>query len=119
MRIPEPPTGLNDLLSGGAGTGETLLKLMAPAVVEAVRQINEKYLHWDKVKYHPVPEGLDSRELWQAVKLARRAADASPHLQPTGPLSPPGIPAEPPGLDTPHRHRGGRGTRSCRTSASL
>jgi Fic family protein len=73
MRIPEPPPGLNELFSEGGSPPETLLKLMASGVQQVVREINEKYLHWDKVKFHKVPEGLTSRQLWQAVKIARRA----------------------------------------------
>lgn len=33
-----------------------------------------RYLHWEKVKHLPTPEGLSSEEYWAAMKLARKQA---------------------------------------------
>ena len=33
-----------------------------------------KYLHWDKIRHKPMPEGLSPEEFWAAVKLLRKHA---------------------------------------------
>ena len=38
---------------------------------ELVRQINDKYEYWDKVKYKPLPKGYSSKMLWSHVKAIR------------------------------------------------
>jgi Fic family protein len=39
-----------------------------------VSTIYPKYLHWDKIKHKPMPEGLTPKEFWAVVKLLRRHA---------------------------------------------
>lgn len=36
-----------------------------------LNEINEKYLYWDKVKYHTNTQVSDPKTLWAAVKLSR------------------------------------------------
>ncbi len=35
--------------------------------------VQDKYLHWDKLRYKKAPEGLDSEHWWCGIKLARRS----------------------------------------------
>jgi Fic family protein len=73
MRIPEKPPKF-DLFDHDENGSRVLLKLMAPSVQELVREINEKYLHWDKVRFtRSLPEGVAAKELWGAVTMARQA----------------------------------------------
>lgn len=38
-----------------------------------VDEINRSYYYWDKVRYLPMPEGLNSEQAWALVKLNRQA----------------------------------------------
>ncbi|MFL5342637.1 MAG: Fic family protein [Gemmataceae bacterium] len=49
-----------------------VFRLNRSDVETAVREINDHYLHWDKVRFRPLPEGLTDRQLWYAVKMRRR-----------------------------------------------
>lgn len=43
-------------------------------IQEAVRAINDQYLHWAKVRFRETPAGLTTEELWFAVTITRRIA---------------------------------------------
>ena len=36
-----------------------------------IKEINNKYLYWDKVKYIQGPDGVSTEELWSAIKIIR------------------------------------------------
>ena len=41
-------------------------------MVQFIKQINDEYLYWDKLKYKQIPvSGYTSEDVWQAVKLVR------------------------------------------------
>lgn len=67
MRKLEHPPKINDL-----NLALKAVKLLAmPEVKEQVRRLNERYAYWDKVKYHPVPEGFAPVHLWTVLKFNR------------------------------------------------
>ncbi|MFI5251543.1 MAG: Fic family protein [Bacteroidota bacterium] len=45
--------------------------LNTPEVQSFIRKANEEYLHWEKLKYLPMPEGIDPELAWSFVKLSR------------------------------------------------
>jgi len=44
---------------------------LSPDVQELVRDANSKYLHWDKFRHYPMPEGVSAEDAWCAVQLSR------------------------------------------------
>jgi len=38
---------------------ELASRMKDPDVLDFVRGCNEKYIHWEKFRYRPVPEGFD------------------------------------------------------------
>jgi Fic family protein len=49
-----------------------LMQLHSPAVEDFVRLVNDKYLHWDKLRFQTLPQGMDAKIAWAAVQLNRR-----------------------------------------------
>ena len=66
MRIPQNPPLYSDLLS--STKGERLLELISSGIGN---QPQDKYLHWDKLRFRPPPEGFSTEEWWLATKIAR------------------------------------------------
>ncbi len=72
MKIPQKPPDLDDIL-------KKVLKQKGPeqayklVVVRAGPAPGDKYMHWDKLRYHDPPKGLTAEEWWAAVKISRRA----------------------------------------------
>lgn len=69
MKIPETPPDIDKILETLAETDpKKITRLFL-----AGRTVDEKgrYLHWEQLKYKPVPEGMTSEEWWAATKLAR------------------------------------------------
>jgi Fic family protein len=67
MRIPQKPPpymGLLQKLMGGEHFGAFLGRL-------GLQIASEHYLHWEKLRHHPLPEGLTLEEWWLAMKLQR------------------------------------------------
>lgn len=50
---------------------EDIARLTSPAVFEMVKDINRRYLYWDRVKYLVMPEGVLPEHMWTAVKFSR------------------------------------------------
>ena len=48
-----------------------LYMLINPECRDAIEDINNKYLYWDKVKYK-VPKGVNANDFWAAVKFSRQ-----------------------------------------------
>lgn len=48
-----------------------LYMLINPECRDAIEDINNKYLYWDKVKYK-VPKGVNENDFWAAVKFSRQ-----------------------------------------------
>jgi Fic family protein len=44
-----------------------------PEIEQLVREVNEKYLHWDKLRFRDLPPGIDPKVIWFAVKMSRRS----------------------------------------------
>jgi Fic family protein len=66
MRIPQTPPRVDDLIR------ESDLNRVDSVLAQArVSGVQRHYLHWDKLRRYPPPEGLNYREWWLALKLGR------------------------------------------------
>lgn len=75
MRLPLPPPQWDSLLRNA--TPEVMGKLFS----NRSPVVDGKYLHWDKLRHLPPPEGLTPEQWWAATKIARSGL-----LQPIPPL---------------------------------
>lgn len=67
MRHPEAPPPLDRLLAGLAD----LTKLGQIATLAQDERSTRQYLHWDKLRHLPPPEGFTHEDWWLALKLSR------------------------------------------------
>lgn len=44
-----------------------------PEFQETIQRANERYIHWHRFRYVPIPNGLTHEEVWALLKLGRRA----------------------------------------------
>ncbi|HEY9034910.1 MAG TPA: Fic family protein [Pseudomonadales bacterium] len=85
MRIPLSPPPLDDLLQQLLRQGPAALELLALARSVGPCDNKGRYLHWDKLRHLPPPEGLTSEQYWLATKMARQAIQKPlPLLDKTG-----------------------------------
>jgi len=74
VRIPKPAPDLRKYWQGEAADAfDKMIRLDRPDVQEAVRQINERYLPWDKIRFYGTPDGLTAEDLWAAVAQSRQS----------------------------------------------
>lgn len=72
MRLPKtPPDFLTALSENPEQAVETFGRLHSADVRQFVRSVNDKYLHWDKVRHRPMPAGLTPTMAWVAVCMSR------------------------------------------------
>ena len=75
MKLPQQPPNWEQLLSENVET--VFSSLTDPDVQKFVRKMNDRYMHWDRLRHFPLPERLDAHEqAWAAVKVSR-----SPNLR--------------------------------------
>lgn len=64
MKIPEKPPEKS--------LEQTITPEMTNRAMELVRKANNEYMYWDKLKYQPMPEGIEPEMVWALLKLSRR-----------------------------------------------
>jgi len=67
MKIPITPPTLGDFLQGLADP-QVLAKIFTARFGPTVKG---KFLHWDKLRHLPPPDGFTSQEWWAGIKLSR------------------------------------------------
>jgi len=83
MKMPRTPPSFTKLLQDAQDAGRLADILGAASEPET----DSKYLHWDKLRHLPKPDGLTTEEWWLAVKLKRSA-----HLRRLALKDPRGVP---------------------------
>lgn len=80
MKFPEKPPPFRSLIQKIAESSklEKIIDLEEPPAVA------ERYLHWDRFRYLPMPEGFTAEECWAAVKLRRSSSMKELPLKDTG-----------------------------------
>lgn len=48
--------------------------ISSPEVKTLIKKANAEYLHWDKFRYQPLPEGISPEEAWAFLKLTREGS---------------------------------------------
>jgi Fic family protein len=72
MRIPKnPPDFWAFVHEKGDDLPALFKKAGTPAVRKFVQKANDGYLHWDKVRRFPMPEGIHPIEMWGAIEMSR------------------------------------------------
>jgi Fic family protein len=72
MRVPASPPSPTEIVRQHAeDISEFLHAISSPAVSQFVQDANDKYLHWEKLRYHPMPDGIDPMIAWFAVYQSR------------------------------------------------
>ena len=70
MRIPRTPPDVFETLE--SETRDVLFRRLGdPDVADFVRRANDGYIHWDKLRYRPLPDGFDDQMSWAAVWMSR------------------------------------------------
>jgi Fic family protein len=64
MKIPQSPPNLHKLVLSDPNLLEKLSRLLSEGA-------EDRYLHWDELRFRTPPEGLTHEEWWAAVKLRR------------------------------------------------
>lgn len=64
MRIPKRPPSVDGLCEDPDALRRILARVDGPTV-------DGKYLHWNRLRYHPLPGGLTHEEWWAGLKLRR------------------------------------------------
>ncbi len=73
MRMPQPPPSTKEAYS--AASPEEMLEVVLGRradLIEFVRRVNDRYLHWDKLRFQQLPLGISPQLLWAAVYFSRR-----------------------------------------------
>lgn len=70
MQLPVEPPDFNALLQETVARGATALSRLLNGFSEVDGQ--GRYLHWDKLRHLPTPEGFSSEQWWLGIKMARR-----------------------------------------------
>ncbi|MDP1698567.1 MAG: Fic family protein [Xanthomonadaceae bacterium] len=70
MQLPVAPPAFDTLLNATIAQSPALLTRLMRGVSEVDEQ--GRYLHWDKLRHLPAPDGLTSEQWWLGIKLARR-----------------------------------------------
>jgi len=69
MKIPKSPPDHHEVIQKVTDR-EQLMRILGMGYdLPTVR----KYLHWDKLRYHPAPEGFSHEEWWAALRFQRQA----------------------------------------------
>lgn len=68
IRVPQSPPSLSELLEEAYKAGRLQAILEAGS---ADQSQNQRYLHWDDLRYRTPPAGLSVREWWTSLKLRR------------------------------------------------
>jgi len=72
MRLPLKPPPTADILGDPGLSSESILRIVRSGAFSAT--VGDRYYHWDRLRYRPLPHDLHSHEeWWSAVKLARRS----------------------------------------------
>src|SRR5687767_12144135 len=72
MRIPKSPPSWRQVFEAPSVDAPSIFALLArDDVTEMVRRANESYLHWDKLRRYPMPEGVAPHVMWAGVALNR------------------------------------------------
>jgi Fic family protein len=50
---------------------EVLTSVYKPGIQDFVRSANAEYVHWDRLRFKPLPEGADLQTIWDAIALSR------------------------------------------------
>lgn len=78
MRLPKTPPPIEDVFFGDSKTEEKqdlMLKLIHMSTTEVGKDRDNQYLHWETLKYKPLPEGIDTHEDWWYITKIRRAGN--------------------------------------------
>lgn len=70
MQLPVAPPDFEALLEATAARGSAELSRVLNAFTEVDGQ--GRYLHWDKLRHLPAPEGFTPEQWWLGIKMARR-----------------------------------------------
>ena len=70
MQLPVDPPPFDALWQATIAQGPGVLSRLVSGQGDVDGQ--GRYLHWDKLRHLPTPEGLSSEQWWLAIKLARR-----------------------------------------------
>ena len=77
LRQPLAPGSFSDLLAEHGGRLPDVIRQHHRPTVKG------RYVHWDRLRHLPVPEGLSHEEWWLGIKLARRTQYRSLPLRDT------------------------------------
>jgi Fic family protein len=67
-RLPHRPPPLDELIARSGGLAQVLSLLTRLAVADQ----DGRYLHWEELRHHTPPAGLNHEQWWLAEKLSRR-----------------------------------------------
>ncbi|MFQ5732149.1 MAG: Fic family protein [Planctomycetaceae bacterium] len=69
MKIPKSPPPMEDCLKQMAEMGISAER--RSEIQRTVQMANDKYLHWHKFRFHPIPDGWEPQAAWGAVAISR------------------------------------------------
>jgi Fic family protein len=69
MRIPKSPP---DWMANFRSSAAAIRVLIQSDVEHFVRAMNDRYLHWDRLRFQQLPKGVTPELAWAAVQLSRR-----------------------------------------------
>lgn len=70
MQLPVDPPRIEPLLTATLAQNPALASRLLSQSIDVDAQ--GRYLHWDKLRHLPPPEGLSAEQWWLGIKLARR-----------------------------------------------
>lgn len=73
MAIVLSPPDFGKVFGNAEKLNALLTKAMTPEFQKIVCLANDRYYHWDKFRYQPLPEGLSHEDVWAFIRIGRKA----------------------------------------------
>lgn len=71
MRPVESPPDITRTYSDAERMNNFFSQLNAPRLKKLIMTANEQYLHWDELRYKPIPDGISHEDVWAYLKIIR------------------------------------------------
>lgn len=71
MQKPMPPPSWQNILRERVSDAGFAEAVVGEKIREFVRMANDRYLHWQKLRFQPMPPGVDAETAWAAVGMSR------------------------------------------------